>query len=89
VEFLAPRIPGVSDGISGGRNLTFLPKFPRKISAPCIGKNFAQEIRVSTLWKKIYHLHKESPAISSRTKVKQEVELCVRKKSFRDDGGLG
>jgi hypothetical protein len=38
---------------------------------------------------KFYHLHKERPAISSRTKVKQEVDLCVRKKCFRDDGGLG
>jgi hypothetical protein len=50
---------------------------------------FAKEIRVSTHWKKFYHLHTESPAISSRAKVKQEVDLCVRKKSLRDDGGLG
>jgi hypothetical protein len=61
-EFPAPGISGVSDGISGGGNLTFLPKFLGKISAPCSGKcttswkymearNFAQEIRVSTLWK--------------------------------------
>jgi hypothetical protein len=51
-------------------------------------ENFAKKIRVSTLGK-FYHLHKESPTISSRTKVKQEDDLCVRKKSFRDDGGLG
>jgi hypothetical protein len=51
-------------------------------------RNFAKQIRVSTLWK-ILPLAQESPAISSRTKVKQEDDLCVRKKSFGDDGGLG
>jgi hypothetical protein len=51
-------------------------------------RNYAKEIRVSTLWK-IIPLAQESPAISSRTKVKQEDDLRVRKKSFRDDGGLG
>jgi hypothetical protein len=51
-------------------------------------RNFAQELRVSTLWK-ILPLAQESLAISSRTKIKQEDDFCVRKKSFRDDGGLG
>jgi hypothetical protein len=44
-------------------------------------RNFAEEIRVSTLWK--------NSITCTRTKVKQEDDLCVRKKSFRDDGGLG
>jgi hypothetical protein len=51
-------------------------------------RNFAKEIRVSTLWK-ILPLAQESLAISSRTKVKQEDDLCVKKKSFGDDEGLG
>jgi hypothetical protein len=36
-----------------------------------------------------YHLNTESLAISSRTKIKQEVDLCVRRKVFRDREGIG
>jgi hypothetical protein len=51
-------------------------------------RKIAKEIRVSTRWKILSLEHGKSGHLI-KNKGKKEVDLCVRRKCFRDDGGLG
>jgi hypothetical protein len=99
-EFLAPGISGLSYGISGGRkfNVSAQISGANFRTMYCKVHHFGRVhggMKICYRNKgfhplgEFYHLNTESPSIPSRTEIKQEIDLCVRRKVFRDREGIG